>query len=55
MLWIRTPYWTYLLQIFSPIQQAVFFILLMIFFTVEKLLSLTRFHLLIFPFVSFSG
>ena len=41
------------MQIFSLIQETVFFALLMASFAVQKLLILIRYHLLIFAFVSF--
>ena len=49
--WIL-PYWSYHLQIFSPIQW-VNFISLMVSFAVQKL-SLIRAHMLVFAFISFA-
>ena len=51
--WILIPYWLYHLQIFSPIVSC-FFLLSMVSFAVQKVLSLIRSHLFIvafFPFV----
>ena len=45
--------WLHLLQIFSPIPQTLF-ILFMVSFAVQKLLSLIRSHLFILVFVSFT-
>ena len=51
MLWILTLGWSHHLQIFSPILWIVFFILLMVFFAVQKILSLIVCHLFNFAFV----
>ena len=47
-------YQTRHLQIFSPIQYVVFFVLLIVSFTVRKLLGLIRSHLFMFAFVFFA-
>ena len=49
----RVAPWLHLLQIFSPIPQTLF-ILFMVSFAVQKLLSLIRSHLFILVFVSFT-
>ena len=46
------PFWSHHLQIYSPVLQIVFFILLIVSFAVQKLLSLIRSHLLILGFIS---
>ena len=50
---VLAPYQSYHFQIFSPTQWAVFFFLDG-FLAVQKLLSLIRSHLFVFPFVSFA-
>ena len=50
--WILTPYWSYHLQIFSPISRCIF-ILSVVSMAVQKLLNLLRSHFLIFAFISF--
>ena len=47
-----TPYWEYNLQIVFPHSVCCLFILLMVSFSVQKPLSLSRCHLLIFAFIS---
>ena len=46
-----SPCWSHLLQMFSP-SLLVVFILFIVFFPVQKLISLIRSHLLIFVFIS---
>ena len=46
------PYWSYHVEIFSPIQCCLF--IAVISFTVQKLLHLIRSHLFIFTFISFT-
>lgn len=45
--WRLILFWLHHLQIFSPILQVVFFVLLMVSFAVQKILSLIRYHLFI--------
>ena len=54
--WILTPHYSFCLEVFSPIQYIsfFFFFLPMISFAMQKTLSLIRFHLFIFAFVSFA-
>ena len=51
--WVLTPYLSHHLQIFSPFSRLSF-ILFMVSFAVQKLLSLIRSHLFIFAFIPFS-
>ena len=46
------PYWSYHVEIFSPIQCCLF--IAVVSFTVQKLLHLIRSHLFIFTFISFT-
>ena len=46
------PYWSYHVEIFSPIQCCLF--IAVVSFTVQKLLHFIRSHLFIFTFISFT-
>ena len=49
-----TPYWSFHLQMFSPIPMAIFFVFFMVSFAVWKLLKFNSVHLFIFAFISFA-
>ena len=50
--WKWSVCWSHCLQIFFPIPVGCIFVLFMVYFAVQKLISLIRSHLFIFAFIS---